>query len=176
MNEDIVKGWESLSRALYFYVDTAKKESNKKQFFRKATKYKLPIYRQNNRIYMFREDIEIINQFYLFDIRNITWYIGIHIKTLHKWKKKYPKMPVDIKRKIAHITALDLWCATLIFERRKRGKTTRALTRPGSPIVKRFNHIRYVLKRTGLSHPKELRQYWLHPGNDILDTLKPLTY
>src|SRR4030042_3105453 len=163
----IVKGWESLSRALHFYVDAAKKESNKKQFFRLSKKYRFPGYRHGNRVYMLKEDIETINRFYLFGIKHIADYLGIHVKTLHKWLKRYPKMPVDRERKIAFTSALDLWYTTLIIDRKKRGKATEYLARWGAPIMDGIGRTFGVMDRTGLYSPKQLRRSWLHPKNDI---------
>jgi hypothetical protein len=165
---ETIKCWESLARALYFYKDDKKRDSNKKQFFRIAKKYSLPIYRESGRIYMFKEDIETINQFYLLGLREIAAYIGIHIKTLRKWLKRYPKMPVNGKKEVAFKPALDLWYATLILDREKRGEPTRHLVRYGAPIVDRLGSILYALDRLGFSHPKALKPYWLHPENDIL--------
>lgn len=170
MNEDIIKGWEPLSRALCFYDKAVKKESNKRQFFRIVKKYNLPLYRQNNRVYMFKEDIETINRFYLFGIREIAEYIGIHVKTLYKWLKRYPKMPVDRERKIAFTTALDLWYATLIFDYKKRGRATEHFNRGRAPIMEGLGQVLYALDRLRLSHPKALKPYGLGPQNDILKT------
>lgn len=138
---EIIYGWRNISSALNIKNKIKKRNkkpfnitgSDKKKFFRMAKKYDFPIhYTRDRHIYMLKNDIDMINNYYLLGIKSIAEYFGIHIKTLRKWLKRFPRMPVDRKRGIAYIPELNYWYSILLFNRKKGGKSTARLFRPNA--------------------------------------------
>jgi len=110
-------------------------------------------------MYMFKKDVEILNNIYLLGFSRIAQYLGIHRKTLTKWLKRFPKIPIDREKEIAFIPDLELWYATLIFERSKRGAPIWMLIRKDASIVFGALTVLAKLRLMRLSHPKELKRY-----------------
>jgi hypothetical protein len=160
-NDEKVYGCENLSFALNIYSKTKKKESDKKRFLRTAKRCDFPVYRENRRIYMFKKDIDEINNFYLFNYKQMSVYCGVHIRTFYKWLKlkRYSKMPVDKKRKIVDIRDLNLWYTILLFERTYRGRSVKKFLKPKAPIVIGVLSELTHMTSLGLSHPRELKRY-----------------
>lgn len=166
--EKIVSGCKSLCVALNVESRSGNPDSDRKQFLRISKKYGLPVHYQKNRIYMFNKDIKAIKAYYLLGLQSIAKYFGIHIKTLRKWLKKFPKLPIDRKKEVAFIPDLEHWYATLIFNRLKRGKSSNKLLKLESPITSGVFKVLVQLKVMGLSHPKELKQYYaFHPERKL---------
>lgn len=161
-NESIISGYKDLCLALSINSRSGTHDADRKRFYRMAKKYGFPIHYKGNRVYMFTSDIETINKRYLLGMSVIAKYLEVHIKTLYKWLKRFPKMPIDREKEIAYIPELDIWYVTHIWNSHIEGRA-----------FERFRKISYIkvdllLNLLGLSHPKELKRYLINPKEKIL--------
>lgn len=162
-NKLIISGYKDLCTALNINSKNGNIDTDRKMFYRMVKRYNFPLHRKGNRIYMSKEDIDAINDYYLLGIPKIAEYMGIHKKTLYKWLKQFPKMPIDRKRKIAFIPELYYWYANLIFERSKhfedRIKSSIKRFKKNAPIIAGATGVFRTLEFAGVSHIKEIRPY-----------------
>lgn len=93
-------GWRNISSALNIFKTYSKNPNSQKRiFFRITKKYGFPVHSvysdKRGRIFMIKKDIDIINEDYLFGIKSIAKYLGIHTTTLWKWFERFPKIPIE---------------------------------------------------------------------------------
>lgn len=163
----LVEGWKDLCPAIGIRSKNGNPDADRKMFQRISKKYNFPVHHNGNRIYMLKEDIDLINNRYLLGMSKIAEYFGIHRKTLTKWLKLFRKMPVNRKRDMAFKPDIDLWYAILQFNKAKNKEYIK-LHHKNAPIVESVNRIFIILVQMDLKHPKELKRYLLRPEENIL--------
>lgn len=153
-----VTGYKDLCLALGISSKSGDPESDRKRFYRVSKKYGFPVHHNGKNIYMHREDIEIIKEYYLLGSSNIAEYLGIHIKTLYQWRKLFPKMPI-MKKNIAFIPDLSFWLACRLSRRYKRDAILKG-KRFRTAQVMSYMHSQYMtMDFARFKSPKELKQY-----------------
>ncbi len=167
-SEGIVVGCKEICTALNISSRADNHDANRKRLYRLSRKYNLPVHHKNRRMFMYKKDIHLINEFYLLGIGNIARYFGIHVKTFKKWLKRFPKMPVDRKKEIAFMPELNHWFATLIYDRINRGRSSNKSLKKDAPITASVLFTLAKVKYLRIP-PRELKRYMRFEKEKILN-------
>lgn len=158
-----VTGYKDLCLALGISSKSGDPDADRKRFYRVSKKYGFPVHRDGKTASMLREDVETINDYYLLGASKIAEYLGIHIKTLYKWLKQFPKIPIKrrlgTKRSIAFAFKPDLsfWLAVRLSRKHKRESILKGKRFSTAPVKSDMRRLYKAMDFAGYKSIKELK-------------------